>query len=205
MLLFASSKEQLQKMLCEFKRSTEKVGLRIHPGKTKNLGNQSLNIRKEIDIDDIKVEILTREERTTYLSQMITFQKQETTEIRNRIRAAWATCHKYRQELTSRTYMRRYRLRLFDAVVSPTVYYASGTSTLTKEHERMTQSTQRKMFRLITQKKGDTKKSGDEKTRPTKTTTLKTWVALKMKMRTDKAQTHTQRPGQRHLFRERYR
>ena len=28
-LLFASSKEQLQKILCEFKRSTEKVGLRF--------------------------------------------------------------------------------------------------------------------------------------------------------------------------------
>ena len=55
-LLFASSKEQLQNMLCEFKRSTEKVGLRIHPGKTKILSNQSLsNIRKEIEIDDIKV------------------------------------------------------------------------------------------------------------------------------------------------------
>ena len=33
-LLFASSKEQLQNMLCEFERSTENVGLRIHPGKT---------------------------------------------------------------------------------------------------------------------------------------------------------------------------
>ena len=40
-LLFASSQEQFQKMLCEFKRSTEKVGLRIHPEKTKNLSNQS--------------------------------------------------------------------------------------------------------------------------------------------------------------------
>ena len=38
-LLFASSKEQLQKMLCDFKRSTEKVGLRIHPGKTEILSN----------------------------------------------------------------------------------------------------------------------------------------------------------------------
>ena len=42
-------------MLCEFKRSRETVGLRIHPGKTKILSNQSLNIRKEIEIDDIKV------------------------------------------------------------------------------------------------------------------------------------------------------
>ena len=84
-LLFASSKEQLQKMLCKFKRSTEKVGLRIRPGKTKILSNRSLDIRKEIEIDDIKVEILTREESTKCLGEMITFQQQETTEIRNRI------------------------------------------------------------------------------------------------------------------------
>ena len=51
-LLFASSKEQLQKMLCEFKRSTEKVGLRIHLGKTKILSNQSSNTRKEIEVDN---------------------------------------------------------------------------------------------------------------------------------------------------------
>ena len=53
-LLFAISKEQLQKMLCEFKNSTEKVGLRIHPGKTKILSNQSSDTRKDIETDDIK-------------------------------------------------------------------------------------------------------------------------------------------------------
>ena len=40
-LLFATSKGQLQKMMYEFKESTDKVGLRIHPGKTKVLSNQS--------------------------------------------------------------------------------------------------------------------------------------------------------------------
>ena len=52
-LLFASSKEHLQKMLCEFKRSTEKVGLRIHPEKTKiisNQSNQSSDTKKEIEV-----------------------------------------------------------------------------------------------------------------------------------------------------------
>ena len=100
-----------------------------------------------------KVEILTREESTKYLGQMITFQQQETTETRNCIRAAWATFHKYGQELTSRSYMLRHRLRLFDAVVSPTMNYASGTRTVTKKHERMIQSTQRKMLRRIIQTK----------------------------------------------------
>ena len=42
-MLFATSKEQKQirKMLCEFKKATEKVGIRIHPDKTKILSNQS--------------------------------------------------------------------------------------------------------------------------------------------------------------------
>ena len=53
-LLFASSKEQLQKIMCEFKRSTEKVGLRIHPGETKVLSNQSSDRRKEIEVDNTK-------------------------------------------------------------------------------------------------------------------------------------------------------
>ena len=39
-LLFGTTQEQLQKMMCEFKHSTEKV-LKIHPGKTKILSNRS--------------------------------------------------------------------------------------------------------------------------------------------------------------------
>ena len=40
-LLFATSKEQIPKMMREFNKATEKVGLRVHPGKTKVLSNQS--------------------------------------------------------------------------------------------------------------------------------------------------------------------
>ena len=40
-MLFATSKEQIRKMMCDFKKATEKVGLRIHPDKTKILSNQS--------------------------------------------------------------------------------------------------------------------------------------------------------------------
>ena len=88
-LLFASSKEQLQRMLCEFKRSTEKVGLRIHPEKKKILSNRSnlssdTQKEMEMEVDDINIETLTRRESVRYLGRMITFQQQETTEIKNR-------------------------------------------------------------------------------------------------------------------------
>ena len=65
--------------------------LKVHPGNTKILDSQSSNNRKEIEIDNIKVEILPKAESTKYLAQMVTFQQQETTEIKNRIRAAWAS------------------------------------------------------------------------------------------------------------------
>ena len=142
-LLFATSKEQIRNMLCEFKKSTEKVGLRIHPDKTKILSNQSTinsDTKKHLEVDDMKIEILTRNESVKYPGQKISFHHQET-KIKNRSRPAWATFRKYRQELTSKNYMLKHRLRLFDATVSPTLCYAAGTWTPSKEHERMIQST----------------------------------------------------------------
>ena len=142
-LLLASSKEQLRKMLYEFKKSTEKVGLGIHPERTKILSNYSIinsDTKKEPETEDMNIEILTRSESVKYLGQKISFHHKETTEIKNRIRVA--TFRKYRPELTSKNYMLNHRLRLFDATVSPTICYAAGTLTPNKEHERMIQSTQ---------------------------------------------------------------
>ena len=48
------------------------------------------------------MEILTREESTKYVGQTVTFQPQEITEIKNSIRAAWATLFFYTQELASK-------------------------------------------------------------------------------------------------------
>ena len=106
----------------------------------------------------MSIEILTQNESVKCLGQRISFDQQETLEIKSRSRAAWATFHKYRQELTSKNYMLKHRLRLFDATVSPTLCYAAGTWTPSKEHERMIQSTQRKMLRLIIQTKRKYKK-----------------------------------------------
>ena len=56
-LPLASSKEQLQKMLSDFKRSKEKVRLKIHQGKKKILSNQRSHNGEEIEIDNVTVEI----------------------------------------------------------------------------------------------------------------------------------------------------
>ena len=139
--------EQLHKMMCAFQQSTEKMGLKIRPRKTKILSNQSSSRRTEMEIGNIEVEILTKEECINYLGQMVTFQQQDTTEIKNRIKAVWATFYKNKQHMTSKSYFLRHKHRLFDMVISPTMNYASGTCTL------KIQSTHRKMLRLIIQTK----------------------------------------------------
>ena len=81
-LLFSTSLEKLRDMLCEFKTSTEAVGLGIHPDKTKILSNQDKVKKKEITVDDIKIEVLAKRDSARYLGQKITFEEQETEEIK---------------------------------------------------------------------------------------------------------------------------
>ena len=53
-------------------------------------------------MDNIKIEILRKSASERYLGQKVTFEDQETAEIKNRVKAAWAALHKKRQELTSK-------------------------------------------------------------------------------------------------------
>ena len=44
-----------------------------------------------------------RHESARHLGQKNTFEEQDTAEIKNRLKAAWAAFHKYREQLTSKT------------------------------------------------------------------------------------------------------
>ena len=147
-LLFASSEEQLQKCCANAREVLKKWVSGSTQKRRKSSATKAAEARtlKEIDVDDIKIERLTRGESARYLGQTITFLQQETTEIKNRLRAAWATFHNYKQELASKNYMLKHRLLQFDAAITPTICHASGTWAPIKEHERMIQSMQRKML-----------------------------------------------------------
>ena len=51
-LTFSTSLEQLRGMLCDFKKSTECMGLNIHTGNTKILSNHGSDKRKEVSTDN---------------------------------------------------------------------------------------------------------------------------------------------------------
>ena len=54
----------------------------IHPDKTKILRNQDEVKAKEITVDNIKIEVLGKGDSARYLGQKITFEEQETEEIK---------------------------------------------------------------------------------------------------------------------------
>ena len=59
-LLFSTSLSKLKDILQDFKRRIERVGLEIHPNKTKILSNQDTRRQKEVVEDNLKVEVLQK-------------------------------------------------------------------------------------------------------------------------------------------------
>ena len=141
-------------MMTDFKRSTEKVELKIHSDRTKILSNQRSNRQTEVKIDDIKIEVLPVSEKAQYLRQNHNVGAARNDRNKEPNPSSVGIIFGNRQELTSRSYLLRHRLRLFNMVITPTLTYGSGTWTLSHEHERMIRSTQRKMLRLLVQTKG---------------------------------------------------
>ena len=160
-MLFETSKEQIRKMLCEFKKATEKVGLRIHPDKTKILSNQSTIIsdtkkapssrwhehrsidkkRKREIFGSENLVLPTRNDRNQEPDQG---GMGDLPQIQTRVDI------KKLHAQTSSTAFRRHRLS--DCLLR------SGNLGTKQRIERMVQSTQRKMLRLIIQTKRKYKK-----------------------------------------------
>ena len=96
--------EKLRDMLCDFKASTEAVGLGIHPDKTKILSNQDNVKEKEISVDNIQIEILRQGECSRYLGKKsrsrITKHKRSKTGWRQRGQRSTSTARSWPREIT---------------------------------------------------------------------------------------------------------
>ena len=66
-LLFSTHLNKLKDMLCDFKKSMEKVGSEIHPSKTKILSDQKSRKQQEVTIDNIKIEVMQKNKCAKYL------------------------------------------------------------------------------------------------------------------------------------------
>ncbi len=159
-LLIAQSQSDIRKMLKDLKAEAEKYGLKMHMGKTKILRNEAATCKdSSVQIGGEDVKILGIEESERYLGRKLCLGDYHGTEIKNRISAGWAAFMKHREELCSKHYHIKDRMKLFEAVVTPCVLYAAGTWTMYKEYENLLRVTRRKMLRMIFRSRRQAKKT----------------------------------------------
>ena len=152
-LLVATSLSQLTKMLSQFSEAASKRGLELHQDKTKFLSNATKRTgrgrERYMRCGEMSIEMLPHSESLKYLGRKVSFDSTQEIEIENRISNAWKKFMAFKNEMTSKQYPLKHRLRLFNGTVTPTILYGSATWTLTCKTESRIRSTQRKMLRMI--------------------------------------------------------
>ena len=140
-LILASSQKQLKSMLTDLIAAVGRVGLHIHPGKTKIVLNSVARAgyggaQTSVNIAGNSIEVLPSSGGTKYLGRMLNIDSNNALhdfEIDNRIASAWRKFFASKYELTSPKFPLNYRLRLLDSVVSPWLLYGTGCWTLNEE------------------------------------------------------------------------
>ena len=150
-LLIARTLPQIKQMLADVAQECKKVGLKLHPDKTKILhngrgyGSKVTNVK----INDMVVEVLGVDATTMYLGRSLSLTSTHEAELENRIKKAWSKFGIYREELTQKAIPLRLRLKLFHAVVTPTLLYGCSAWVLKAEQEQRIRRIQMRMMRMI--------------------------------------------------------
>eukprot|EP00973_Karenia_brevis_P036586 5043515-Karenia_brevis.AAC.1 len=149
-LLLASSRRQLKGMIADLISGATHVGLQLHMGKTKVLTNCVHADRTPIAIQGKHVEVLSMGQGTKYLGRLLCLESSHhDREIDHRIAGAWRKFSHWKNELCSKHYSLQDRLKLFHAVVTPTILFGSKAWVMTADREHKLRNTQRRMLRCI--------------------------------------------------------
>ena len=150
-LLLATSRYQLKRMLEDLITATREIGLEMHNGKTKILRMDGCvqNSSAFMEVAGMKIEVLSKGSSTMYLGRLLSVDAVHDTELDHRLEKAWNNFFAHKAQLCNRSFRLRDRLRLFESVVTSSVLYGSGCWTMTQSREQKLRITQRKMLRWI--------------------------------------------------------
>ena len=150
-LLVGRSLPQVKQMLADVAREGARVGLQLHPAKTKiqhnDIGYGSR--ARKTKVADMEIEVLDPSAHAMYLGRALSLTDTHDAELRHRIRKAWSKFGTFRGELTDRAVPLHLRLRLFHAVLTPTILYGCASWVMTESRSTLLRTTQLKMLRVL--------------------------------------------------------
>ena len=155
LLLFGKSLAEVLEMLEILSAELVGVGLSINGSKTKilttDLNASSSENPLYVDVAGSMVEILRRGTVHKYLGKVFcgNLRNRGQCNLSHRMQCAWWKFHQLRTTLENKNIPLKLRLKLFDAVVSPTILYSLSTTPLTSAQVEKMDVTQRRMLRKI--------------------------------------------------------
>ena len=150
-ILVGRSLPQIKRMLADVASEGARVGLQLHPDKTKiqhnNIGYGS-KVRSA-KVHGMSIEILDPSASTMYLGRALSLTDTHDVELQHRIRRAWAKLGIFKSELPDRDIPLHLRVKLFKPALTPTILYGCCSWVLTNKQEDTFKATQMKMLRAI--------------------------------------------------------
>jgi hypothetical protein len=150
-LLIGRSLQQIKRMIADVASEGARVGLELHPRKTKiqnnNIGYGSRV--KSVKVDTMDIEVLEPGESTMYLGRALSLTETNDVELKHRLKKAWAKFGMLKRELTDKAIPLHLRLKLFHTMVTPTILYGCSSWVMTCARETTLRSTQMKMLRAV--------------------------------------------------------
>lgn len=144
-VLIAHSPKELEISMEKIKQNCQKIGLEIHPDKTKWMKNKHCKFQTVKLNNNIVEEV----DSYTYLGQTIRMDNDIKQEIMRRKRAAWTSFNQIKTTITNPEIELNIRSNLFNSNILPALTYGSETWSITKKEEESLRTTQRAIERRI--------------------------------------------------------
>ena len=154
-LLYANSAEEAIHMLGVLVQELGKRGLSLNASKT-NIVTNDTDISNSgdgarFDFAGEQLTAMTDKDYHKYLGRKFSgdLRERTTCNVNYRMECAWTKYHANSRVLANTNISLRLRLRLFDAVVTPTAVYGLSSNGLTDDHRRRIGSARRLMLRKV--------------------------------------------------------
>lgn len=142
-IIISDDPTELECMVNELAKESEKVGLAINSSKTKIITNGP---KQDIVVGGEKIEYVNK---FVYLGQSISFDNNVENEVQRRIALAWKKYWSFREIMKNKQVNIRVKKKLYDSAILPCLTYGSQTWSLKIEEEEELRICQRKMERSM--------------------------------------------------------
>ena len=147
-ILLATNKSDIVKMINDLTKESCKYGLKLHAGKTVALTNAP-GVWADLQTAGFPIKVAKPHHSERYLGRQLCIGSYHATELSRRVALAWACFMKFKGVLCNRHVPFHLRADFFDAVITETVLYGCAAWTLTSTNEHKLRTTRRMMLRWM--------------------------------------------------------